>query len=130
MLRLTSRCLQAQQQQMNSQQPILQIDSAYGLLRMCHRSIDIHVKSRQARNFLKRRLMDQWRNHCKEQDPEKQRFLMDHAASFLQVLHMPKHPDPSQIVVFQLSRVKAHQMMLEEEAKKLAAKPAVKKDRV
>jgi hypothetical protein len=106
MLRLTRRFAQ-QQQQVNTQQPLVQIESAYGLLRMCHRSIDIKVKSRHGRNFLKKRLMTQWRAHSKEEDPEKQRFLMDHAASFFQALHTPKTPDPNQVIVFQLSRVEA-----------------------
>ncbi|CUE71620.1 Hypothetical protein, putative [Bodo saltans] len=126
MLRLTRMSAQLQQQ-MHAQQPLVQIESAYGLLRMCYRSIDIQVKSRHGRNFLKKRLMTQWRLHSKEEDPEKQRFLMDHAASFFQALHMPKSPDPNQVVVFKLSRVEAlrekERLALEAASAKLVEKP-------
>jgi hypothetical protein len=126
MFRLTRTALQLQQQ-MNAQQPLVQIESAYGLLRMCYRSIDIQVKSRHGRNFLKKRLMTQWRLHCKEEDLEKQRFLMDHAASFFQSLHMPKSPDPNQVVVFKLSRIEAlkekERLALEAAAAKTVDKP-------
>lgn len=126
MLRLTRMAAQ-QQQQMHAQQPLVQIDSAYGLLRMCYRSIDIQVKSRHGRNFLKKRLITQWRQHRLEEDPEKQRFLMDHAASFFQALHMPKNPDPNKVVVFQLSRAAAlkekEQRAIDEAAAKKIEKP-------
>lgn len=125
--RCSCRFQQQQQQQINSQQPVLQIDSAFGLLRMCYRSIDITVKSRHGRNFLKKRLITQWRDHRGEQDPEKQRFLMDHAASFLQALHTPKNPDPSKIIVFQLSRVEA--LKEKERQEQLEAASSAKKQR-
>ncbi|RNF19435.1 uncharacterized protein Tco025E_04136 [Trypanosoma conorhini] len=93
----------------NAQQEVLEIKSAYSLLRMCYRSIDIRVKSRHARQFLQKRLMQQWRENCHETDPEKQRFLMDHAGSFLQALHSPRNPKPGEVVTFQLSRQVAYE---------------------
>ncbi|ORC93733.1 uncharacterized protein TM35_000016100 [Trypanosoma theileri] len=103
----------------NAQQEVLQITSAYSLLRMCYRSIDIKVKSRHARQFLQRRLIEQWREHRHETDPEKQRFLMDHAGSFLQALHSQRNPKPGESITFQLSRRKAY-----EEAQKVKAERA------
>ncbi|EAN94190.1 hypothetical protein, conserved [Trypanosoma cruzi] len=93
----------------NAQQEVLEISSAYSLLRMCYRSIDIKVKSRHARQFLQKRLIEQWREHCQETDPEKQRFLMDHAGAFLQALHSSRNPKPGEVVKFQLSRRVAYE---------------------
>ncbi|AAZ10733.1 hypothetical protein, conserved [Trypanosoma brucei brucei TREU927] len=102
----------------NAQQQVLEINSAYSLLRMCYRSIDIKVKSRHARQFLQRRLMEQWHVHCRETDPEKQRFLMDHAGAFLQALHSPRNPKPGEPIVFQLSRRQAYEEALKEKAER------------
>nr|CCC90007.1 hypothetical protein, unlikely [Trypanosoma congolense IL3000] len=104
----------------NAQQQVLEINSAYSLLRMCYRSIDIKVKSRHARQFLQRRLIEQWRAHCRETDPEKQRFLMDHAGAFLQALHSPRNPKPGETITFQLSRRQAHEEALQAKAERAA----------
>ncbi|KAH9577457.1 hypothetical protein LSM04_006209 [Trypanosoma melophagium] len=102
----------------NAQQEVLQITSAYSLLRMCYRSIDIKVKSRHARQFLQRRLIEQWHEHRHETDTEKQRFLMDHAGSFLQALHSPRNPKPGESITFQLSRRKAYEEAQREKAER------------
>lgn len=104
-------------QNMNSQQRVLEINSPLSLLRMCYRSIDITVKSRHARNFLKKRLIDQWAEKSKETNPEKQRFYMDLAGSFLQALHTERNPKPGKPVVFQLSRRVAYEAKLAEREK-------------
>ncbi|KAG8341770.1 hypothetical protein ERJ75_000707200 [Trypanosoma vivax] len=102
----------------NAQQQVLEITSAYSLLRMCYRSIDIKVKSRHARQFLQRRLIEQWRLHCQETDPEKQRFLMDHAGAFLQALHSPRSPKPGEPITFHLSRRQAYEDALKAKAER------------
>ncbi|KEG15310.1 hypothetical protein DQ04_00111100 [Trypanosoma grayi] len=102
----------------NAQQKVLEINSAYSLLRMCYRSIDIRVKSRHARQFLHRRLMEQWREHSQETNPEKQRFLMDHAGAFLQALHSPRNPKPGEVITFQLSRRQAYEEALKAKAER------------
>ena len=89
------------------QQQQLSIDTPYSLLRMIYRSIDITVKSRHAKRFLKKRTVDSWRAHREETDPDRQRFVLERAGSFLQMLHTPKSPQPGMPVVFQLSRVQA-----------------------
>lgn len=99
---------------MNTQQKVLEINSPMALLRMCYRSIDITVKSRHARNFLKKRLIEQWSEKSKETNPEKQRFYMDLAGSFLQALHTERSPKPGKVVVFQLSRQVAYEQKLAE----------------
>lgn len=103
-----------QGQNMNSQQQVLDINSAMSLLRMCYRSIDIRVNSRHARNFLKKRLIEQWAQKSKETDPDKQRFYMDLAGSFLQALHTDRNPKPGKAIFFQLSRRVAHEEKLAE----------------
>ncbi|ESL08553.1 hypothetical protein TRSC58_03742 [Trypanosoma rangeli SC58] len=110
MLRRTLRRLSAPTTtHTNAQQEVLVIKSAYSLLRMCYRSIDIKVKSRHARQFLQKRLMQQWRENCHETNPEKQRFLMDHAGAFLQALHSSRNPKPGEVVSFQLLRRVAYE---------------------
>jgi ribonuclease D len=102
---------------------VLDVNSAYSLLRISYRSIDIKVKSRHARNFLKRRLIEQWRENRAEQDHRKQRFLMERAGIFLQALHAPLTENAGkEPVVFQLSRVKAR-----EEAEKAPESPVGRK---
>ncbi|CAM38637.1 conserved hypothetical protein [Leishmania braziliensis MHOM/BR/75/M2904] len=101
----------------NSQQRVLQINSPMSLLRMCYRSIDITVKSRHARTFLKKQLMRQWAERSKETNPAKQRFYMDLAGSFLQALHTERNPKPGKIVNFQLSRQVAYEQKLAEREK-------------
>ena len=93
----------------NTQQPALQIDSAYSLLRIAYRSIDICVKSRHARGFLKKRLIESWREGRNETNPLKQRELMERAGAFITALHSPKdfHAQTNPRVEFQLSRVVA-----------------------
>lgn len=103
---------------MNTQQKILEINSPMALLRMCYRSIDICVKSRSARNFLKKRLIEQWREKSTEQNPEKQRFNMDLAGSFLQALHTDRNPKPGKVVEFQLSRRVAYEQKLAAQAER------------
>ena len=88
-----------------SQQPCLDITSAYSLLRMCYRSIDIRVKSRHGRSFFKKRLIDQWRRNRSEPSTEVQRHMMELAGSFLVALHMEK--TNTNEARFQLSRVVA-----------------------
>ncbi|KAG5494064.1 hypothetical protein JKF63_01898 [Porcisia hertigi] len=102
---------------MNSQQRVLEISSPMSLLRMCYRSIDITVKSRHARTFLKKQLMEQWAEKSKETNPEKQRFYMDLAGSFLQALHTERNPKPGRVVEFQLSRRTAYEQKLAEREK-------------
>lgn len=99
---------------MNSQQEVLEINSPTALLRMCYRSIDIRVESRQARSFLKKRLIEQWAEKSKETNPEKQRFYMDLAGSFLQALHTDRNPKPGKPIQFQLSRRVAYEQRLAE----------------
>lgn len=105
-------------QHMNTQQKVLTIESPLSLLRMCYRSIDITVKSRHARAFLKKELIQHWEEKKNESDPAKQRFNMDLAGSFLQALHTDKLPKPGAPVQFQLSRRVAYEKELEERAKK------------
>ncbi|CBZ30441.1 conserved hypothetical protein [Leishmania mexicana MHOM/GT/2001/U1103] len=109
-------------QHMNSQQRVLEIKSPMSLLRMCYRSIDITVKSRHARAFLKKRLMEQWAEKCKETNPEKQRFYMDLAGSFLQALHTERNPKPGKVVNFQLSRQVAYEQKLADREKSAGAR--------
>ncbi|TPP40219.1 hypothetical protein CGC21_26865 [Leishmania donovani] len=109
-------------QHMNSQQRVLEINSPMSLLRMCYRSIDIKVKSRHARSFLKKRLMEQWAEKCKETNPDKQRFYMDLAGSFLQALHTERNPKPGKAVNFQLSRQVAYEQKLADREKSAAAR--------
>jgi hypothetical protein len=109
-------------QNMNSQQRVLEINSPLSLLRMCYRSIDITVKSRHARNFLKKRLIEQWAEKRKETNPEKQRFYMDLAGSFLQALHTERNPKPGKVVVFQLSRRAAYEAKLAEREKSVGTR--------
>ncbi|KAK7196258.1 hypothetical protein NESM_000561500 [Novymonas esmeraldas] len=104
-------------QHMNSQQRVLEINSPMSLLRMCYRSIDITVKSRHARIFLKKQLIEQWAVKSKETDPERQRFYMDLAGSFLQALHTERNPKPGKVVSFQLSRQVAYEQKLAEREK-------------
>lgn len=106
---------------MNSQQQVLEINSAYCLLRMCYRSIDIKIRSRHARNFLKKRLITQWAEKSKETDPQKQRLYMDLAGSFLQALHTDRNPKPNTPVSFQLSRRIAYDEQMKERAEKAAS---------
>lgn len=103
-------------QHMNSQQQVLNISSPLALLRMCYRSIDITVKSRHARAFLKKELISHWAQKKNETDPAKQRFYMDLAGSFLQALHTDKNPKPGAVVQFQLSRRVAYEKAMEERA--------------
>ncbi|CAD2214871.1 hypothetical protein AGDE_06852 [Angomonas deanei] len=107
-------------QNSNAQMDVLEISSAMSLLRMCYRSIDIKVKSRQARAFFKKRLISQWEEKSKETDPQKQRLYMDLAGSFLQALHTPKNPKPGQSLTFQLSRQVAYEEKLKEREEKAA----------
>lgn len=107
------------------QQQQLSIDTPYSLLRMIYRSIDITVKSRHAKRFLKKRTVDSWRAHREEADPDRQRFVLERAGSFLQMLHTPKSPQPGMPVVFQLSRIQAEKE--KEESRAALAKSA--KDR-
>ncbi|GET92399.1 hypothetical protein, conserved [Leishmania tarentolae] len=109
-------------QHMNSQQRVLEINSPMSLLRMCYRSVDITVKSRHARTFLKKRLIDQWAEKCKETNPEKQRFYMDLAGSFLQALHTERNPKPGKVVNFQLSRQVAYEQKLADREKNAGAR--------
>lgn len=104
-------------QHLNSQQKVLSISSPLSLLRMCYRSIDITVKSRHARAFLKKELIANWAEKKNETDPAKQRFYMDLAGSFLQALHTEKNPKPGAPVEFQLSRRVAHEKAMEERVK-------------
>lgn len=85
----------------------LDIRSPTSLLRMLIRSIDITVKSRHAKNYLRKRLMAQWRVGRDEVDPDRQRFLMERAGAFLQILHTTRLPTGAESVRFQLSRVQA-----------------------
>lgn len=103
-------------QHLNSQQKVLSIDSPLALLRMCYRSIDITVKSRHARAFLKKELIERWAEKKDEKDPAKQRFYMDLAGSFLQALHTERQPKPGAVVEFQLSRRVAYEKELQERA--------------
>lgn len=105
-------------QHMNSQQKVLTLNSPMSLLRMCYRSIDITVKSRHARAFLKKELIQHWEKKKNETDPVKQRFNMDLAGSFLQALHTDKLPKPGATVEFQLSRRVAYEKEMEERASK------------
>lgn len=91
----------------NAQQQSLEIGSAMSLLRMCYRSIDICVKPRHGRTFLKKRLIESWRENRAEPNTHKQRFLMERGGAFLQTLHTSRTPNASTVVVFQLSRVEA-----------------------
>ena len=109
-------------QNMSSQQRVLEINSPLSLLRMCYRSIDITVKSRHARNFLKKRLIEQWAEKSKETNPDKQRFYMDLAGSFLQALHTERNPKPGKVVVFQLSRRVAYEAKLAEREKNVGTR--------
>jgi hypothetical protein len=70
-----------------AQQP-LQINSPHQLLRMLLKSVDLKVKSRHGRNFLKKRVMEQWRAQRHVTDPSQQRFAMERAAAVLSALHM------------------------------------------
>jgi hypothetical protein len=117
MFRVFSQRLQAMTNT-NSAQDALVITSAMNLLRLCYRSIDICVKSRHGRNFLKKRLIETWRLSRHEQNEAKQRMMMERASSFLQALHMEANHTPNMKVVFQLSRVEAHKR---KEAEKNAA---------
>lgn len=103
-------------QHMQTQQKVLSIDSPLSLLRMCYRSIDITVKSRHGRSFLKKELIQQWSELKNESDPAKQRFYMDLAGSFLQALHTDRQPKPGGVVTFQLSRRVAYDKEMEEKA--------------
>lgn len=85
----------------------LDIRSPTSLLRMLLRSVDICVKSRHAKNYLRKRVMLQWRVGRDETDPDRQRFLMERAGAFLQILHTSKLPTGAESVRFQLSRVEA-----------------------
>eukprot|EP00744_Colponema_vietnamica_P019060 GILI01026948.1.p1 GENE.GILI01026948.1~~GILI01026948.1.p1 ORF type:complete len:136 (+),score=17.39 GILI01026948.1:79-486(+) len=85
----------------------LDIRSPTALLRMLIRSIDICVKSRHAKNFMRKRLMVQWRMGRDEIDPDRQRFLMERAGAFLQILHTTRTPTGAESVQFQLSRIEA-----------------------
>lgn len=109
-------------QHMNSQQKVLTINSPLSLLRMCYRSIDITVKSRHVRAFLKKELIKRWAEKKNETDHRKQRFNMDLAGSFLQALHTDKLPKPGAPVQFQLSRRVAYEKELEERSTKPARK--------
>ncbi|CCW60732.1 unnamed protein product [Phytomonas sp. EM1] len=111
---------------MGSQQKVLEIKSPLSLLRMCYRSIDICVKSRHARNFFKKRLIEQWAEKSKETDPEKMRFYMDLAGSFLQALHTERNPKPGMVINFQLSRRVAHDKKIEEKITKTNIKRVAK----
>jgi hypothetical protein len=71
-----------------SQQAPKQISSPYELLRLVLRSIELKVRSRHAREFLRKRVISQWRLHRNEPDPQKQRFLMERAATTMSALHM------------------------------------------
>ncbi|KAG5468791.1 hypothetical protein CUR178_01627 [Leishmania enriettii] len=109
-------------QHMNSQQRVLEINSPMSLLRMCYRSIDITVKSRHARIFLKKRLIELWAEKKNETDPEKQRFYMDLAGSFLQALHTERNPKPGKVVSFQLSRRVAYEQKMAEREESAGAR--------
>jgi hypothetical protein len=94
----------------NSAQDALELTSAMNLLRLCYRSIDISVKSRHGRNFLKKRLIETWRGARNETDEKKQRMFMERGAMFLQALHMTRPTEDGKAfthVEFQLSRVEA-----------------------
>lgn len=105
------------------QQQQLSINSPYSLLRMIYRSVDICVKSRHAKRFLKKRTIESWRAHRGEVDPDRQRFVLERAGSFLQMLHTPKTPQPGVPIVFQLSRAEAErQKDLQREALAKSAK--------
>ncbi len=122
MFRFVSRRLQ-NMTNTNTAQDALEISSAMGLLRLCYRSIDITVKSRHGRNFLKKRLIDTWRSARHETNDIKQRMIMERGASLLQALHMGSNHKPGQRVVFQLSRVEAQK---QKEAEKAAASTFIK----
>lgn len=65
-----------------------EIRSAFQLLRLVLHSIELKVKSRHAREFLRKRVISQWREHRGETDPQKQRLLMERASTVMTVLHM------------------------------------------
>ncbi|KAG5468379.1 hypothetical protein LSCM1_02359 [Leishmania martiniquensis] len=109
-------------QHMHSQQRVLEISSPMSLLRMCYRSIDITVKSRHARTFLKKRLIEEWARKRMEANPAKQRFYMDLAGSFLQALHTERNPKPGKVVNFQLSRQIAYEQKMAEREKSAGAR--------
>ena len=66
----------------------LELQSAYQLLRLLLRSAECKVRSRQGRQFLKRRIITQWRAGRDERDPVKQRALMERAAAVLHAMHI------------------------------------------
>jgi hypothetical protein len=65
-----------------------ELQSAYQLLRLLLRSAELKIRSRQARQFMKRRIVTQWRIGRYETDPVRQRALMERAAAVLQVMHV------------------------------------------
>ena len=67
---------------------LTEINSAYQLLRLLLRSAELKIKSRQGRQFMKRRIVTQWRLHRTETDPVKQRALMERAGAVLHAMHI------------------------------------------
>ena len=102
----------------NTAQDALEVTSPMNLLRLAYRSIDIKIKSRHGRNFLKKRLIETWRSARNEKNEQKQRMILERAGSFLQTLHMEETHRQNQKVVFQLSRVEAQKL---KDAEKAAA---------
>jgi hypothetical protein len=87
------------------QKPV-DIRSAYQLYRVVLKSIEAKVRSRQGRNFLKRRVAEQWRDGRLEQDPQRQRLLIERATACVHVLHMDssKVPKPDMEVDIDFAR--------------------------
>jgi hypothetical protein len=74
-----------------------EIQSAYQLLRLLLRSAEVKVRSRQGRQFMKRRIISQWRVGRNETDPMRQRALMERAAAVLHAMHIKgRSPRPDE----------------------------------
>ncbi len=74
-----------------------EIQSAYQLLRLLLRSSEVKIRSRQGRQFMKRRIIAQWRVGREETDPMRQRALMERAAAVLHAMHIKgRSPRPDE----------------------------------
>jgi hypothetical protein len=72
---------------------------------MAFKSIDVKVHSRQARNFLKRRLATEWREGKKETHFMRQKLWLERAGALIQALHMKgKMPSIDDPIDFDFSR--------------------------
>lgn len=81
-----------------------EIQSAYQLLRLLLRSAEVKVRSRQGKQFMKRRIISQWRIGRAEQDPLKQRAWMERAAAVLHAMHIKgRNPRPDEPIELDFS---------------------------